>query len=258
MRYLLGVKLNGIDLAGLDGKIYVEDIIEEPASALEASPMLGGGQFCHGITRDSMKITVKVMIKARRRDERADIIGKIFGWAAEGYLAVSYRPGKRIYARCTELPKTEAWDWTQRLEIVFTAFGMACWEDTEYASVTVTGSTQARTSFRPKGTLDCRLEAEVTNVSEENVTSLKLFCPQGYIELDGIEVAPGGKVTFGYDKYGILFIECDGESLLPFRTAESADELVLKRSENPNHIELCRCVTDQSCTTVFKARWLYR
>lgn len=254
MKYLMGIALGGVDLAGLDEKIYVEDIREEPETAMETAPRIGGGLFLTYLRRNSLKIVVKFMIKTRRRDERIDIIQKVFAWATEGYLTVSYRPGKRIYTRCTELPKVETWDWTQRLEVAFTAFGDAYWEDENPVSVSVSAAISSEANLFVPGNVDTYLEADITNESSSTMTILIIGGPNDQMMFTGIDVPAGHVITMTYDSSHILIIKTGSTSLLPYRAAYSSDDIILT-ANSTNQINL---LANAECSAVFTARGMYR
>ncbi len=254
-KYSMNCALNGVDILGLDFKLYVEDIIETPEIAVETAKRPDYGLFLVNNTgHDSLKITVKFMIKARRKDERMDIIRKVYAWATNGYLTVSYRPGLRVYVHCTKLPKAETFDWTNRMEIEFTAYNEAYWEDVEPVTETLEAATTASATIKPNGTRKCYLEADITNTSESSLTSVVLATANEAITLSGISVDAGDTVTIGYDLNHFLCIEADSVSLLQYRTYNSADDIMLTAGVD----NTVTCTTNVECTTVFKARGLYR
>ncbi|MBR6029226.1 MAG: hypothetical protein IKP40_09040 [Clostridia bacterium] len=197
------------------------------------------------------------MIKARQPEERMDVIEKIMGWATSGYLTVSTRPGLRLYVICTQPPSVAAFDWTERLEIVLSGYGDACWEEIYPATVTAENQTAWTGTIKPGGTRSCYLEYLVTNKASANLTSVTATANGYTIAVTGITVAQGGKVWLHYDQHHFLYILTGATMQTPlvsYRTAASADDILL----TPGVSNSFTLTTDVSCDMEVTARGMWR
>ena len=254
MRTLMTCALSNTDFYSLSDKLYIEDIEEAAAITTETANRPYYGLYLLTPSEHStLTITVTFMVKERDRIQRAAIIQQVSGWATKGYFTCNTHPGQRIFVICTEPPKIKTFDHTDRMTIVFTAYGEACWEEATPYAVSFSSKKNASSSaFRPNGTRTCFLEAEITNAASAALTSVVLTANGKSITLSGLSVAAGGTVTLTYDELHHMRIMNGNTSILDKRTGE--DDLLL----NPGVNNTVSCVTNVACNTTLKARGLWR
>ena len=251
-RHIMSCTLNGVDFSGIDEKLYIENILEVVALSTETDKRPGHGRvLLNQPAHDTLQITIRFMIKERDQAARLSIVNAVQDWARAGWLTVNYRPLQQVYVYPKDFPKVSVWNWTERLDLVFVAYGEAYWQDVAPVSVSGTGST-GTVDITPLGTETCYLEAEITPSGA--LTSAAITVNGQTITLSGISVASGKTVRLYYDEDHLLCIESDGVSLLGYRTGESADDLLLI----PRQANEITALFNVSCSYTFKARGLWR
>lgn len=255
MRELITCALNNAGLFELDDRIYVENITEEINVDHEAANRADYGMIPLNVARHkSIVLTVKLMIKERIRHERDSVIRKIQGWAKQGWLTTNMRPGKRLYVFCTKYPKVEAFKTTERLEVQFTAYGEAYWQDTVPLSFqSESASSSATVEVNPECTHECFFEAIITNKDSTDLTSVTIAIGSKSLQLTGLTIGADETVSIYYDDLHLLHIESDGTSLLSKRTASSADDLILE----PDSTNTITLTFDVSCDYTVNIRRLW-
>lgn len=254
MRTDITCALNGVSLHELDSRIYVEEIKEDPNDTMETVSRAGYGIFpLTSPERDSLVIKVTGYVKERDRTAREAVYQKILGWCTKGWFTKNTRPGQRIYVYCTKPPGTETYK-SARLEIEFTAYGEAYWQDITPVQVKVTSAvSSASASITPGGTQDCFLEAEIAP-SSGTLTSVTITVGSQTLALSGLSVTKTAPLKIYYDELHILHIESGSSSLLSKRSAESADDIILVHGQS-NTVSL---TFSRACTYTIKARGLWK
>ncbi len=235
MRY--PIRLNGIALDALDGRIYPTDIKEAaPKIKVEtvAKPLGGTRAMRREITERS--VSVRFVIWEKDKAARNALYHQILAWAdAGGNLSVGYRDGQTLRVLCNRLPDISGKDWGDELELTFTAYD-PYWQsiDATKASVTAEANIAAAVTIRPDGTAqDTLLAFEVLNNASDTMTSATVTVGGKSIALSGFSLGAGKKLIADYDDNGYLYIKADGVSVLQKRGAASADELrIMQRETN--------------------------
>ena len=255
MRTDIACAMNGVSLHDLDSRIYVENIKEEPSDQMETANRSGYGVFPLTDThRDSLLIKITCFVKERDRTAREAVFQKILGWCKQGWFTKNTRPGQRLYVFCTKPPSTEAFDLTARMEIEFTAYGEAYWQEITPLSVSVTTAVNSGTHIiKPNGTQECFLEADIKPVGGA-LTSVTITVGTQTLALTGLSVAQNSTLKVYYDELHILHITVGSTSLLSKRTPASVDDIVLTAGQN-NTVVLSFNTT---CTYTIKARGLWK
>lgn len=254
MREDITCALGGVNLHGLDSRIYVEDIKETVNDKMETATRAGYGTFpLTEPERDSLVITVTCFVKEKSRAAREAVYQKIRGWATKGWFTKSTLPGQRIYVYCTKPPDTETFE-NARLEIEFTAYGEAYWQDATPVEVASSSAvTSASVVIHPNGTKDCFLEAEI-KPSGGTLTDVSISVGSQLIELAGLSTASGTILLISYNALHVLQIKSGSTSVLKRRTPASSDEIILEAGAD-NTVELA---FNTACTYKIKARSLWR
>jgi hypothetical protein len=262
----LDCAVNGVSLTGLSGCIFVEDISEEIGMLTETTRTPGSGLHVIGHGRDTLTVKITVYIKTRGVSEpgadqytleRYSILEKMLQWAKNGYLTVSYRNNQRLYAYCTKPPSFSILTPQTRIELAFTAYDDAVWESTQYTEETGTAviddeTAELTVSLTPAGTKDPYLEAEI--VCPAGTTYVKITAGGRFILLSRLVIESETTITIGRDAHHRITISDGTHSLLGYRSAESADDLILTAGA-ANEIGF---ESDAACSVTFKTRGLYR
>lgn len=254
-RNLMICALGGNGLLDLDSRIYIEDIQEDVTIDQETAKRALYG--IHPLTNpmhQSISITVTFMVKERDRAARMAVIQKVRGWAGNGWFTTNIRPTQRIYVYCTKPPKFETFDWTARMDIRFTAYGEAYWQDITPVTVSSTSAAASATkTITPAGTENCFLEAEITP-SGGSLTTVNIAVGSQHLKLEGLSVASGATLSIYYDEHHLLHIESGNTHLLNKRTGDSADDIILSAGA-ANSVSL---TFNRACSYTLKARGLWK
>lgn len=255
MRTDITCTLNGAGLTDLDSRIYIDDITEEVAVSPETIQRAHYGLFLlKEPGRESVTVKVKFMIKEKDRTNRMGVIQAIRGWARAGWFTMNTRPGQQLYVFCTKPPALETFDWKGRMEIEFTAYGEAFWQDVTPVQVSSSSAVSSATvSITPSGTQECFLEAEIAP-SSGTLASVSITAGGRTIALTGLSVTQSAPLLIYYDELHILHIESGGTSLLSKRSADSADDILLAAGQS-NSVSL---TFGRACTYTIKARGLWK
>ena len=255
MRTDITCALGGVSLHELDSRIYVEDIKEDTAIDMQTSNRARYGLFpLTNPEHQSLTITVTAFVKEKNRVDRMAVIQKIRGWAGQGWLTTSDRPGLRLYVFCTKINSVESFDITNRIEIEFSAYGEAYWQETSPVTVSVSSAVSSDIkSITPRGTQDCFLEAQITP-SGGTLTSVSISVGSQTLALSGLSVASGETLKISYDELHLLSIKKGSTSYLSKRTAASVDDINLSAGV-ANSVSL---TFDTACTYTLTARGLWK
>lgn len=256
------VYLDGQGVQDMAPEIRVANVQERGAELeIQQSPNAKyDGAHVVGMFRRGKEITVNLRLSARHMEERARLVDRIQAWAsAGGDLTVNYRPHQRLRVICTGYPDLGgAWKWQEELSLTFTAYGVPFWEDeTLTVSSLGTAGTSKDISIQPPGTAEkCFLRWDLTNSGSGTLTALKLASLDNgsFITLNGLSIAPGGRVVADYDLNGYLTIrDGNGNSLLNKRNADSYDDVTLTQRKG----NTIRVTADSPVTGFLSARGLY-
>lgn len=255
MRHELTCSLNDIGVQDLNDRIYVEDIKEEPKVSMETAKRPGYGLFpMTKPKRDELTIKVTLYVKDRNRLRRQDIFDKVMGWCGDGWFRRNTRPDQRIYVYCTKYPSTETFSLTGRLEIEFTAYGEAFWQD--IAPMTVASSSAVSSATHeiiPKCTQDCFLEAEISP-SSGILDTVIIYVGSQTLRLLGMSVTAASPLKIYYDEMHILRIMSGTTSLLSNRSEESADDIILTAGKT-NTVSM---IFNTACSYTLSVRGLWK
>ena len=161
--------LNGDQLDEIHDAIVIRGI-EQAAGKDNITATATGGPFGQRITgarRDSIDITVKFAIDIKKRDleGRNAVLEAVNAWAAAArtetggaWLTVGHKPDRRIRVVLAQ-PAAEGdlWKWTDDFTIIFRAYGVPYWEQSE-ANTVSTG--RGRDDRRERGNAGERVYPE--------------------------------------------------------------------------------------------------
>lgn len=247
MKSAYRVWLDGRSLEEVDASILITDVVEHGPKmkiASCANARYDGLRLVQK-TRQSLSVNVVMEIRERNRARRQDILERIACWAYEGkYLSISTRPGQRLRVTLAEMPEDiSSQGWAQAAMLTFTAYAIPYWEDEAPVKAFAHGK-NGSVGITPGGCMPCFLEAAITNTGGGVLTHLKLQVSGQVMELQGLQAAPGEKISLGYDDEGMLHLP------FPCRTAASCDDLLL----TPGKRQLITFEADENVTITFSAR----
>lgn len=247
--------LNGVSVAYLDPAIILVDIIEEkPDMTMETfRRSIRHGTRVSSRIRRSLTVRLQLQLREYDVDARAALMDRVADWAGNGgWLMINSRPAQRLHVTVSDPPHMgSSLKWTDMVEISLTAYEQPYWEQAWPTRAIITESG----SIRPSGTYpEARVECDVTNAGDGEMTRLVMRCGNTHMTLEGISVPPGGHAAVAYKDDDLLTITAGGASALGNRTADSSDDLVaMTRQDNDISVE-----ADQPVSAVFSARGRYR
>ena len=253
MREDLRCALDGVEMGSLDARLYVEDIEERVKTAVETGGRPGWGRTAMGRPeRESLTVTVRFMVKEADPARRRAVIDRVNGWAKPGWLTIGARPEQRLYVSCAAPADSATLRWSEGLQVAFTAYDGACWQDRYPATARLNG-TAGSACIAPRGTRECLLDAEIENVSGGVVNAVSLSVNGRTMAFAGLGLAAGQKLTIDHDPRRLLRATADGAGRLACRTAESADDLTLI----PAARNTVYFTADGACGVTLRARGEY-
>ncbi len=212
--------LNGTTLRDLDARIHLLDVEElAPAVRTVTASRIGGGLHLLRRQREQLSLRVRFLIEEYDIATRHQLLHLVAAWAEAGGVLTLHEDGKRVLrVVCTQYPTMSTLNWLETLSLVFTAFSCPYWEDA------------AETSFLMPNTSDAPLNLLIRNIGDAAITALTISAA-GKISFQGLTIAPGAAIRIHHDA-GVFAAEMVSDdstvSILPYRTPDSADDLLLR------------------------------
>lgn len=228
------VVLNGESLAELDERLLILDVTY-PEHEIEI-PVYNPGGSNSAVTDKPKKgkasVSVSFELHVYNIAERQALLQSVIAWCKDGgILKINDRPEQRLNVICDKFPNLgSVRNWTDPLEIVFSAYGVPYWQDETPTVATLQGSNTNGRMIVPGGIGEALFDITVTAI--QAITNLTLTVGSKSIVLDGISCPQNGQITVSHDKNGILSIKQGTTSLLGKRTAKSSDDLKADCGEN--------------------------
>lgn len=241
--------LNGQGLEALDEAIRVTDLTElSPRYRMVTTPVLGGMRMLSRV-RESLTVRISMLIAEYDPARRRATLSKVNRWAARGgWLTVSDRPGQRLRVDYCTVPVMSALGWSDEIQLECTALTTPYWEEAEEHRAAASSDDDG--ALTPGGTAEsCPVHVDVRNNGEDDLTTLTIACGDTAMTFTGLQVSPGGMVNIAVTG-GVLTAWAEGASILPRRTADSAD-LLLARCGQGNAVSVSG---DQPVSAIFRAR----
>lgn len=241
---LFEATLGGVDFSSLADELILLDIVEEPAQmdTQTAQRALGSGMIRMVNRRKSLSVRIVYQIRTQDVVRRAAVRDLVAEWSANGgSLEINSRPGKVLPVVMDAVPAIDSnADWSKDLTMTLTAYAMPYWRSKAGAGAqidTVYVSSEnvhyKATVITPKGNAGAApATATVVNAGTAPLTYLKILAGKTFFEFEGFNIPSGGVVMITYDVNGLLdvrgMVYTRDESLLPYRTADSSDDLLLE------------------------------
>lgn len=224
----LNAWLNNVSLQGLDGRILVQNI---PDNAPQTELLYGdnpgrSGQRWLARRRVNRRVSVVFAIRELRDlAARAAILDRVNGWAQDGVLQISNRPGQQLRVLCAgRAAMMTPRDYREEFTIDFDAAASPFWEDRVAQMLRLTG-TGGSGSILNRGTADALAAVTVTPTGG-TLQTLTITLGAYHFALSGLNVAQGVPLRIGYDERGYLYIKTSAASLLACRSDQSTDDLM--------------------------------
>ena len=223
--------MDGVRLADI-GAIVIDDVSEPPAEmdiAYQARA-IRGGQNVQKRRRKSLKVTIHAKVhELFDLGKRNAIRQAIAAWCNGSILELSNHPDQQLHVICAAEPGLGAVrDFNSLLDIQLEADEIPYWEEKNANSVSGSGTTGSATLLIA-GTAK-EIPVEVTFTPGSTIAALTVTVSCGgvtkSIALSGMSVS-SGSIVFGRDEHDRLTIKNGSTSLMRYRSAASADDLVI-------------------------------
>ena len=250
--------MDGIRLGEL-GAIVIDDV-SEPAAEMEityGARNFRGGQTVQKRRRKSLSVTISAKVHELYDLKKRNAIRQaIAAWCDGSILELSNHPNQQLHVICKGEPGLGAVrDFNALLDIELEADEIPYWEEKTANSATGSGTTGS-TTLLVAGTAK-EIPVEVTFTPGSTLAALTVTVACGgitkSIALSGMSVSSGSSVVFGRDEHDRLTIKNGNTSLMRYRSAESADDLII-----PAGRATVSWTADVSGSITFRARgrWL--
>lgn len=268
MDYIFTAALGGVAFLSLADELLLTDIVENPVQMdTQTVPRaMGEGMLRTVNRRESLSVRLAYQIRTQDVARRAEVRDLVAAWAAKGgVLTVSTRPGKQLQVVCDTPPaQGSSGNWTDTLELVFTAYAVPYWEDDADVSISVStvwnesrGEYYYANVIHPTGNVDAvPLRFMMLYTGTETLNRLKIISGSKAIEFTDMGVTRLNVVQITYDANGLLkAYKGSGVSLLPMRTPESEDELFVTPGTD-NQIYVLSDAEIPGASIICRGRWL--
>lgn len=226
--------LNGTTLRDLDARIHLLDVEElAPTVRTVTASRIGGGLHLLRRQREQLSLRVRFLIEEYDIATRHQLLHLVAAWAEAGGVLTLHEDGKRVLrVVCTTLPTMSTLNWLETLSLVFTAFACPYWEDAAETSFLMPNTSDAPSKLLavPGDAPETPLNLLIRNIGDAAITALTVSAA-GKISFQGLTLAPGAAIRIHHDA-GVFAAEMVSDdstvSILPYRTPDSADDLLLR------------------------------
>ena len=233
------IALNGVQLDQVDSSVVIRGIdIAAGKDGISAEAVYGGaGSWVTSRHRDSLDITVRFAIRLKKGQEarRSQVLEDACSWAAGGgWLTVGSKEGRQICVIAASLPgDADARDWTREYAIIFRAYGVPYWQETEGFNLrgvmTDTGSWPLTVS----GNTDTVCDFYYQNGSGAIIGQMDIACSGSTFHLVGLGLRNGESLEITHvDDGGRSWLQIQIKSTggvyrsaMGCRTPDSSDDL---------------------------------
>ena len=247
-------QLDGVQLDSLDDSIYITDITEDaPKINVSAVTKPGDGLYVTRMRRESLQVTIKVMVRKRDPAARQLVIDKIAGWTNGTDLITSTRTGKHLRCVCVGLAAHgSALEWTEPISITMMAYEVPWWENVSAERFILSNVSQATQEIIIHGTDAAPLYCEIVNVSGDNINTLTIATGSSMLLLAGLAMAPNDALRISYDNKDRMKIDIGGRSCYNCLQPQSSDLLMVSAGNDVLNITADHTV---NATLSYSPRW---
>ena len=183
--------------------------------------------------REQLSLRVRFLIEEYDIAARHQLLHLVAAWAEAGGVLTLHEDGKRVLrVVCTQYPTMSTLNWLETLSLVFTAFSCPYWEDAAETSFLMPNTSDAPSKLLavPGDAPETPLNLLIRNIGDAAITALTISAA-GKISFQGLTLAPGAAIRIHHDA-GVFAAEMVSDdstvSILPYRTPDSADDLLLR------------------------------
>lgn len=251
------VWLNEKSLSAIDQTVIVTDIAYEAPQEETKTASLANrpGTLLASRLRRSSGVVVTLEIHEQDTKRRQEVCRRIQAWARDGgVLTTNDRRGQQLRVVCDRLPYiSSALKWTQRLQIVFTAYAQPYWEEVREVSLGITGTDAYGDAYIPGLAPYTLVSVTVRNMSTENVDTITLTAGETSMTFTELALEPEKVLVIEYDEKMNQTIRVGTLSRAKRRTPESSDDLRLRCGETGR----MRVTADNEVRATFHTRGLW-
>ena len=183
--------------------------------------------------REQLSLRVRFLIEEYDIAARHQLLHLVAAWAEAGGVLTLHEDGKRVLrVVCTQYPTMSTLNWLETLSLVFTAFSCPYWEDAAETSFLMPNTSDAPSKLLavPGDAPETPLNLLIRNIGDTAITTLTISAA-GKISFQGLTLAPGAAIRIHHNA-GVFAAEMVSDdstvSILPYRTPDSADDLLLR------------------------------
>lgn len=224
--------MDGVALSSIDDNLLILDIRHNPADIQFKTGMLANrnGSTILSENQTGASVTILFELHLYGIAERQAACQEVQRWAKGKVLETNDREGQKLLVRCTDFPRIEsALNWTDPIEMTFTAFEHPYWEEKTAETLSFTAGTSGSDTIEVPGNVDgAFVEAEIT--AQAAVSEISLTVGETSITLAGLAMENGQILRITYDDRNIQSIKVGNTSIMNKRTG--ADDLLTVCGEN--------------------------
>lgn len=249
------VNIGGVKLSSLDKNILILNIgysdMEMDDKPYETANLYGYDLTQKKAVRQKVIVTFEIHIYDIAK--RNEVCQKINVWAdSSNTFATSDRKGQYLRARCEQHASIDsARDWTAPITMTFVSYWTPYWLSNSQKTLTLIGKS-AKGTLKLDGNTDSALvDVEVT--ANATITAFSITVGSTKIELSGISVQSGQKMTIAYTRSRYLAVRANGSSVISKVKPTSSDVLLAKCGAD-NAVSIS---ANGKVTAVIKARGMW-
>lgn len=256
--------MNGRKFSQIADECILVDIVEDAADvAVETNALAGrDGMLISSRYRKSLRVTLSFVIREQDIRKRAKILQKVAEWAgAGGRLEINPRPGRYMAVDVVDpVALGSHLKWTEELQLTLTAYDNPYWETRSDHAITLSqqddGTYFCADVFAVGGNVG-KASAYMTLVALTGaLTALKIVCGETMLEFAGLpDVSPAYIHITRENGIFRAYNMIDDLSLLPYRTAESDDELLADSGAEAVAVQVT-ADAPLAGSVVFVERWM--
>ncbi len=218
--------MDGVALSAVNPNLLITDIQPEVSDIDYEYEQLArrAGGFITKETQEGSSVTITFQLRLYSISERQAAIQEVQRWAKGQILETNDRPGQRLWAKCTSLPRiTSAMQWTEEISMTFTAFEHPFWEELTPSVLSLTGTSQTGNLFVPGNAGETLVEVIATPGSG-TLNALSITVGNTTMSFTSLGATASNPLTVTYDGRLIQSIKVGTTSAMSKRTG--ADDLL--------------------------------
>ena len=222
--------MDGVQLSSI-GPILIQDV-NEPSPDMEityTARSQRNGQDIQNRRRKALRVTLQTALREIfDLSKRTQALQAMGGWAQGNILELSNHPDQRLHVICKSEPALgNVRQYTTEIPIEFEASVIPFWEEKYPSTASGSGASGSLSMLIPGTAPEVPVEITFTPGSTISALTVTVACGgvTRQIALSGMSVS--GAIVFGRDDQDRLTIKSGSTSLLRYRSAASADDLLI-------------------------------